>query len=81
MPNANPDLCQVDGQSGLQSICPTLWAGSPTRLRPQVLRNCLVEEDTHSAHKGSLSPGMYTLSCPHRPPKTPNPTFLGEQAQ
>lgn len=81
MPNANPALCQVGGQSGLQSICPILWAGSPTLLKPQVLRNCLVEEDTCSAHKGSLLLGMYTFFCPHRPPKTPNLTSLGEQAR
>lgn len=53
VPNANPDLCQVGGQRGLQSLCATLWAGPPPLPRPQVLRNCLEEEDTHSAHKGS----------------------------
>ena len=35
----------------------------------------------HPQYIQELSPGTLTLSCPHRPPETPNPAALGEQAQ
>lgn len=54
-------------------------AGSPTRLRPQVLKNCLCG-GRHPQCTQGLSHQAYTLSA-HTGSQTPNPTFLGEQAQ
>lgn len=75
VPNANPDLCQAGGQRGLQSICPTLWAGPPPLPRPQVLRTCLEEEDTHSAHR-ALTKHAHTL-LPTQAPRNRKPGSSG----